>query len=217
MTMQGRLQKVTQSLSPLRRIALILRAQREGREPDPELYRDGDPQQRKAFNRYVALLYVINRELGALCHTLSGWSQFLESSAEQVGLLERAAEQLEEAEGIERVARPRDWRSAQQMEVPEFLRSLGAELQRDLLKTVAQRWSEVGAVEQVWSELAEEFAGEEPVTPELRKLAAETRDRLQALVKEFGGKRRLGPPTEAALTETRQVVDAAFEQLRPLL
>jgi hypothetical protein len=49
MTMQTRLHKVTQSLSPLQRIALILRAQREGREPDPELYRDDDPQQRKGL------------------------------------------------------------------------------------------------------------------------------------------------------------------------
>lgn len=217
MTMQARLQKVTQGLSPLQRIVLILRAQREGREPDPVLYRDGDPQQRKAFNRYVALLYVINRELGALCHTVSGWSQFLDSSAEQARLLERAAAQLEEAEGIQRVTRPRDWRTAQQMEVPEFLRSLAAELRRDLLKTVVQRWSEVGAVEQTWQELADEFGGEEPVTPELRAMAAETKDRLLALAQEFDGKRRLGPPTDAALAKTRRVVDEAFEKLRPLL
>ena len=90
MTMQARLQKVTQSLSPLQRVILILRAQREGREPDPDLYRDSDPQQGKAFNRYVALLYVINRELGALCHTLSGFSQFLDYSAEQIRLLDKA-------------------------------------------------------------------------------------------------------------------------------
>jgi transcription antitermination factor NusG len=217
MTMQTRLQKVTQSLSPLQRIVLILRAQREGREPDPELYRDGDPQQRKAFNRYIALLYVINRELGALCYTVSGFSEFLDCNAEQVRLLERAAEQLEEAEGIEKATRPRDWRSAQQMEVPEFLRSMAAELRHDLLKSLAQRWSEVGAVEQTWQELAEEFGGEEPVTPELRAIAVATKGRLQSLAQEFGGKRRLGPPTDAALTETRRVVDEAFEKLRPLL
>jgi len=72
MTMQSRLQRVTQCLSPLQRICLILQAQRDGREPDPELGKVADPQQNKAFNRYVALLYVINRELGALCHTVSG-------------------------------------------------------------------------------------------------------------------------------------------------
>jgi len=217
MTMQARLQKVTQGLSALQRVVLILQAERQGREPDPELRRIPDPQQNKAFNRYVALLYVINRELGALCHTLSGWSQFLESNAEQIRLLERAAAQLEEAEGIEPVTRPRDWRTAGEMQVPEFLRSVAAELRRDLLKSVTQRWSEAGAIEETWQELADEFGGEEPVTPELRALAAETKGRLQALAQEFGGKRRLGPPADVALAETRRVVDDAFEKLRPLL
>jgi len=217
MTMQARLQKATQSLSPLQRIALILQAGREGREPDPELSRIPDPQQNKAFNRYVALLYVINRELGAVCHAISGFSEFLDCSADPVRLLEQAAGQLEEAEGVERVKKPRDWRTASEMQVPEFLRSLAAELRRDLLKVVAQRWSEVGAVEQVWQELAEEFAGEEPITPELRAVAEETKARLLVLAQEFGGKRLLGPPTDQALAEARRVVDAAFEQLRPLL
>jgi len=217
MTMHARLQKVTQSLSPLQRIVLMLSAQREGLEPDPELYRIPDPQQNKAFNHYAALLYVIDRELGALCYTASSFSQFLEFSAEQIRLLERAAGQLEEQEGIERAKRARDWHTAKEMEVPEFLRSLTLELRRDLLGVVAQRWSELGAVEQVWGELAEEFAGEEPVTPELRALAAETRGRLLALAHEFGGKRRLGSPDEGLLAEMRRVVDEAFERLRPLL
>ena len=217
MAMQARLQKVTQGLSPLQRVVLILQAEREGREPDPELRRIPDLQQNKAFNRYVALIYVINRELGALCYTASSFSQFLEFSAEQIRLLERAAGLLEEQEGIERAKRPRDWRTAKEMEVPEFLRSLTLELRRDLLGVVAQRWSELGAVEQVWWELAEEFGGEEPVAPELRALAAETRGRLLALAHEFGGKRRLGSPDEGLLAETRRVVDEAFEKLRPLL
>ena len=78
MAMQTRLQKVTQGLSARQRITLIIQARHEGRDPDPELGRVSDPQQSKAFNRYVALLYVINRELGAICHTVSGWSEFLD-------------------------------------------------------------------------------------------------------------------------------------------
>jgi len=217
MTIQARLQKVTQGLSPLQRIVLTLRAQREGREPDPELCRISDPQQNKAFNRYVALLYVINRELGALCYTASGFSRFLDSSADQIRLLEQAAGQLEDEHGVERSKRPRDWRGSGEISVPEFLRSLAQELRRDLLNAVAQRWSEVGALEQVWGELAEEFGGEDPVSPEARSMAMETKGRLRALAQEFGSKRRLGAPDEASLTEVRRVVDEAFEKLRPLL
>jgi hypothetical protein len=217
MTLPARLQKVTQNLSPLQRITLILRAEREGREADPELARINDPQQNKAFNRFVALVYLINHELGALCYTASGFSQFLDSSADQIRLLEQAAAMMEKDNGLEPVKRPRDWRSAGEMTVPEFLRSLALELRQELVASLVLRWSEVGAVEQMWSELASEFAGEEPVTPELRAMAAETKDRLQALGREFGARRSLGPPSDAQLAETRRVVDAAFEQLRPLL
>jgi hypothetical protein len=217
MTMQARLQKVTQGLSPLQRMMLILRAEREGREPDPELSRIADSQQNKAFNRYVALVYVINHELGALCYTASGFSQFLEHYAAQVRLLEEAADELEKAHGLEPVRKPRDWRTAGEMQVNEFLRSLARELKRDLGDVLAQRWSEIGALEQVWDELAGEFGGEDPVRPDLRSQAAETRERLLELARECGARKRLGPPAEAQLAEAHRVVDHAFEQLEPLL
>ena len=63
-TLNSRLQKVTQALSPLQRAMLVVRAQRDGRECDPELLRFDDPQQRRAFDRYMGLGFVINRELG---------------------------------------------------------------------------------------------------------------------------------------------------------
>jgi hypothetical protein len=217
MTVQNRLQKVTRGLSPLQRITLILRTQRERREPDPELSRISDPQQSKAFNRYAALVYVINRELGALCHTASGFTRALEHSGDQVRLLDQAAGLMEEQEGIERAKRPRDWRTADEMSIPEFLRSLVLDLREALLTEVAQRWREVGALEAVWAELAEEFGGEDPVSPEVRMLAVETRQRLLALAQELGGKRRLVDPDEDTLAEMRRQVDAAFEQLGPLL
>jgi hypothetical protein len=216
MTMQARLQKVTQGLSPLQRMMLILRAEQEGREPDPEWSRIADPQQDKAFNRYVGLLYVINRELGAVCHTVSGWSEFLDYSARQVRILDAGAAILEEDNQIERVKRPRDWRK-EKMEIPEFLRSLAQDLRRDLVISVAQRWSEVGAIEQVWQELAQEFGGEDPVNPELRATAEDTKARLLALAGEFGGRRRLRGPDEATLAHVRRTVDEAFELLEPLL
>jgi hypothetical protein len=215
-TVQARLQKLTQGLSALQRITLILQAQREGREPDPGLSRISDPQQNKAFNRYVALIYVINRELGALCHTASGFTLSLEYSADQIRLLDQAAGILESDLGIEPVKRPRDWRE-HNMEVPEFLRRLALELREDLLTAVVQRWRELGALEAVWAELAEEFGGEDPVNPELHSLANETKQRLLALATEFGGRRRLREPDEETLAEIRHQVDAAFEQLGPLL
>ena len=66
MTMQSRLQRATQSLTPLQRAVLVVQATREGREPDPELRRIDDEVQRRAFNRYMALLWVANYHLGAI-------------------------------------------------------------------------------------------------------------------------------------------------------
>ena len=217
MTTQARLQKITQGLSPLQRITLILQAQHEGREPDPDLSRVTDPQQSKTFNRYVALIYIINRELGALCHTLSGWTQFLDQNANQVRLLNQAAAVLETEYGIEPARQPRDWRTSSNMEVPEFLRSLAKELRAELVNAVAQRWREVAAIELVWSDLAEEFGGEDPLNPELRLMAEESKQALRSLAQEFGGSRRLQGPDEASLAEVRRQVDDAFEKLRPLL
>jgi hypothetical protein len=72
-------------------------------------------------------------------------------------------------------------------------------------------------VEQVWAELAEEFGGEDPVSPELREMADRVKAQLRALAGEFGGRRRLRGPDEATLAHVRRTVDEAFELLEPLL
>ena len=217
MTMQARLQKVTQGLSPLQRAVLVLQAQREGREPDPELGRISDAQQSRIFNRYLALACVINRELGAFAHTVSGLSTTLDCCAHQVRLLEQAAAQLEEEHGLKRARRPRDWRKTKEVSIPEFLRSLAQELRHDLLDGVELHWKELRALEIVWGELAAEFDGEDPVHPDLRKQAATTAATLRALAIEMGGRRRLGEPDDAVLANVCHLVDESFEMLEPLL
>ena len=178
--------------------------------------RVSDPQQSKAFNRYVALHHVINRELGALCYTGSGFSEFFDYMANQIRLLEQGAGMLEEAEGIERARRPRDWRK-HNMPVPEFLRSLALDLRKDLTEAVLQRWRELAALEAVWAELAEEFGGIDPVAPELRTMASETTGLLRSLAQEFGIKRRLDGPDDETLAEVRRRVDEGFRHMEPLL
>jgi hypothetical protein len=215
-TAQARLQKITQGLSALQRITLMLQAQREGREPDPNLSQVSDPQQSRAFNRYVALVYVINEVLGSLCYSGSDFTEFLDYEANHLRLLDQAAESLEDQEGIQRTQHPRDWRK-HNMEVPEFLRRLALEMREDLLNLVSQRWRELQALEEVWAELSEEFGGEDPVAPELRTKAQEAKERLMRLAREFAGKRRLTGPTDNDLAEVRRRVDEAFEHLAPLL
>jgi hypothetical protein len=218
MSITARLQKVTQGLSPLQRISLVLQALRDGRDADPELARIDDPQQKRVFNRYIALLFCCNAILGPRIHALGILCQDLEGAAERVRLLEQAAGVLEEENDLKRPRHARDWRNVRgRMGVNEFLRSLAAELRDDLLDVLALRWQELLAVELVWDELGEEFGGEDPVSPELRAKAAAASALLQALVKQMGGLRRLVEPDEATVAEARTAVDEAYRQLEPLL
>jgi hypothetical protein len=218
MSISARLQNVTQQLSPLQRVSLVLQALHDGRDADPELARIDDPQQKRVFNRYIALLFCCNAILGPRCHALSILCQDLQAAALRVRLLEQAAGVLEEENDLTRPRRVRDWRNARgQMGVNEFLRSLAAELRDDLLGVLALRWQELRAVELVWDELSEEFAGEDPVSRELRASAAEVATTLRALAREMGGTRHLAEPDEATVEEARKAVDDAFRQLEPLL
>ena len=103
------------------------------------------------------------------------------------------------------------------MPVSEFLKSLAKELRGDLRDGIALRQRELQALETVWSELAAELDGADPVHADLRRQAAETAVRLTALAKEMGGGHRLDGPDERALREVRAVVDEAFRNLGPLL
>jgi hypothetical protein len=217
MTMQTRLQRVTRSLSPLQRITLILQARNEGRAPDPELGRVEDPQQAKAFRRYLALLFATNSALGPRCDAVVIISADLEAAAEQVRLLTRAAGALEEEHGLKPPRRLRDWRRPGEMQVNEFLRSLAREQREDLLSVLALRWQELRAVELVWDELAAEFGGADPVEPQFREKVAEAAGRMRALAREMDGTHRLVESDETIVMQARQAVDDAFQALEPLL
>ena len=138
--------------------------------------------------------------------------------AEQVRLLGQAATLLEEQEGLPQPKKvARNWRTTKEMPVSEFLKSLAKELRGDLRDGIALRQRELQALETVWSELAAELGGADPVHADLRSQAAETAVRLTALAKEMGGGHRLDGPDERALQEVRAVVDEAFRNLGPLL
>jgi len=217
MTFTARLEKATQGLTPLQRIQLLLHANREDVPPDPNLGRIPDPVQSRVFNRYIALLYVINDTLGSRCQALRIVCQDLEGAAERIRLLDQAAGTLEAEHGLKPSRRPRDWRRPGQMEVNEFLRSLAREQRRDLVGVLALRWQELRAVELAWAELATEFGGEDPVGPELREIAVDLSADLRALATELGATNRLTEPEEETTEQLRTAVDDAYNQLELLL
>lgn len=68
----------------------------------------------------------------------------------------------------------------------------------------------------VWAEIAEEFDGEPVTAPSVRKLAAETKSKLQELAKMLaleGQAPRLPTPSADFVDQVREVVRQAYERM----
>ena len=104
MSIATRLQGATQGLSPLQRALLVLQAVRDGKEPDPELRRIDDEQERRVFNRYMGLLWVINHQLGATLSVIEYRVEIAESHAHYSELFNEAAGLVDEHEAVRELA-----------------------------------------------------------------------------------------------------------------
>ena len=213
MSVQTRLQRVTQSLTPLQRAVLVLQATREGREPDPELKRIDDQVQRRAFNRYMALLWVANHHLGALSAITAFRVEVAEQAAFYFELFNEAADLIDEHDGLAPTKPARNWRRKALITAPELLRGLALERKDEVVAQVELLWKETLGVEAVWAELAEDFAGEDLIMPDLRQRQEETQERLRVLAKRVG-LRRL--PSEPGDELTRSFHEAATESFHHL-
>ena len=213
MTMQSRLLRITRQLSPLHRALLVLQAVREGREPDREVMRIDDAVQRRAFNRYMGLLWVANHHLGAIAAITAHRVEVAEQAAHYFELFNEVAGLIDEHEGLEPTKPDRNWRKRDVISAPEFLRGLALERKDEAVAQVELLWKETLGIEAVWTELAEDFAGEDIILPDLRGRHAETRDRLRVVAKQLG-LRRL--PTEPGDEITRSLHEAVAESFHHL-
>jgi hypothetical protein len=124
---------------------------------------------------------------------------------------------LEEDDPASVAAHPvRPWRqhrrSSHDVTVPEFLRSLAAELREDALKELCMRWSELRAVEIVLDEIAEQFDGGDALHPDARGWLTGARATARELAQRLGRK-RLPEPGEAYIERTRALIDQGFAAL----
>jgi hypothetical protein len=214
MSITARLQKVTQGLSPLQRALLVLQALREGKEPDPELRRIDDEQQRRAFNRYMGLLWVIKHQLGAVLSIIQSRVETAENHLHYFELFNQAAALVEEQEGVKPARGHRKWRQQKgEITVPAFLRSLALEARDDGSAQLRHLWQELQAFEQVVDDLASDFAGEDPLLPDLRERAADIRSRLLSAATRLGAGKLPDTPDPAFVEAYAATVDEAFKHL----
>jgi hypothetical protein len=213
MSIDSRLSKLLPALNARERAVLALRARNAGEtEPVPRGSIPADL--RHDFNRYMGLAFVAGSQFGTLVHVLQSQIDNLSVDLDRFDLLERAATMLEEDDPESVAARPvRPWRqqrrSKESVTVPEFLRSLAAELREEAFNVLSFRWQELRAVELVTAEIAVTFDGEDPLQPEVRQWLDATkltaREHLARL-----GRKRLPEPSEEHLQHTHKLVDNGF-------
>jgi hypothetical protein len=175
------------------------------------------PEQRRESNRFMALAFVAGCQMGSLVFVIKNQVENLEFDLDRIDLLERAANMLEEDDPESVSARPvRPWRQSvrrpENVTVPEFLRSLAAEVREDAFKELCVRWQELRAVEIVLDEIAETFDGEDAMPPDARAWLISCRATALAYQPRLG-KKRLPEPTEDFLQRAQALVDQGFEAL----
>jgi hypothetical protein len=212
-TLSARLQKVTQGLTPHQRAVLVLQALREGREPDPELRRIDDPVLSRAFNRYMALLWVINQHLGAVSRVTALRVELVENAIYYAELFSKAAAIAQEREGGANPKAHRDWRTRKETTLTDLLLSLAQEAKRDGIANLTHLWKEACALQAVREELAADFEGVDPLLPAQRDDAEEARCRLLAAADTLGVRRRLVDRDEEYVGVYQQEVNESFRHL----
>jgi hypothetical protein len=214
MMLANRLGKATSMLSGKERAVLAIRAQNQGRTPDPEWLQIPDPAQRRQYDRYIGLAYVASAELGMLC-------QVIKNQADHAAGAVQAFEVIEEASGILAddlqvsvdQRKVRAWRKVKEVSVPVFLAGLALEVRQGAVAEVVTRWKELRALEQVWEALRAEFDGADPVVPEVRALADAAAATLRELAQRYRIK-RLPEPEQEFIDRTWELVDQSFDLLK---
>ena len=210
--LRARLGKLAPALSAKERFVLFLRAHNAGEPEDPDLRRTMPRGQVRAFNRFAHLAYVANATLGPVLFALSVHAEGIEYTHQRLGILDRAAGQLE-------ANYPKELEEDQQpgtVTVPEFLRGLAKELRSDTQRELSLRWRELRALDTVWAEITEEFDGEPVTDASVRKLADETRAKLQEVARALapaGQTPRFPAPTAEFVDQLRAVVGQAYERM----
>jgi hypothetical protein len=172
-----RLDRLFTALTPKERAILVLRAWKAGREPNRQLLTSTSQQEAHEYNRLVDLLQIATGDLTQylVCiHLLAGQLEIRLSWYLTVLLWGNSTFPNERAEEI------------------------GEALLNGLVEGIGMRWRELGALDVLLAEIAEEVDGEDVLHPEAREVYDRTREQLQALhasVTRYGGTCELQEPT----------------------
>jgi hypothetical protein len=163
MTEQGRrVGKLFSALTARERALLILRAIKEGGEPDPVVRFTMPDEQRQEFNHYVFLMNGVNRDLAT-------FTLYLGATVGQLNL--RLGWLITVALLID----------CGDKEIESRWNRIEAVLKEALVDGIAQNWRQVKAVEAVVEEARKEFGGEDPCVPLIRSKLDEAKAQLEEI------------------------------------
>jgi hypothetical protein len=205
------LRNVRQGLSPLQRAQLVLRAYEQDERPDPQLLRFADRAQGRIFDRYMSTAFIANRELGHVLLTLAAHAERLETHREYVLLFDSAVRQVEEQEGPSKT--PRDWRKLETMSMGELFRGLAKDARTEAMALLTHLWSELAAIDLIWTELTADFEGADPVHHAVRLHAQELKDRVDAVAADLKVRKRPVKPDPDHVEQYRAWIEEGLEQL----
>jgi len=183
-----RLDRLYGALSPKQRAILVLRAWKEDREPGYHLLSSRTEREAQEYNRIIDLLGAAGDELThylTVVHLYVGQLEIRLSWFLTAQLWALAAREPKEAE------------------------DLAGAVRDGLAGGIALRWRELGALEAVLEEIADEVDGEDALHPEARELFDKTKEQLQTLHQEVtarGGACVLEPPRPQEVEALRAVV-----------
>ena len=217
-TLASRLGRLTPVLSAKERAILTIRSELAGIEPDPNLQWTMPREQRNEFNPHIALYYIANAELGTIVLSILLQAEALRRTSPAAKILADAASTAAEDLGEELDKdKVRSRHKKERVTLPVFLSGLSGEIEDIHRENALTCWKELGAIEAVWSEIADHFDGEDVIKADRHEQATEAKAVLRSII-ETGSKtsRRLPQPEAEQVEEYRRHVEAILRMFHLL-
>ena len=228
MRSDSRLNKLMPALTAKERAILILRSFREQTPEDPHWRSTMPLEQSSQINQYICLMNACNiyiplyiTMVAQHCEKLwlrVYWMQSMIQSGRQIWelgklipLTKRAAAQQLVAGSYPVVELPWD---AEEHEYSWL--TILENMQEGLRVWLVSLWQELRSIDVVVNEVAEEFDGEDPLVPTMRRLVENTRRDLQLLHRAFDSydPLELTEPDDEAMTLARKYFDNGYRLMR---
>lgn len=216
MNLASRLNRLTSTLTAKERAVALIRASKEGIQPDSAIRGTMPPEQRRELNKILNIAIAANGSLASVCLLISIQTEAIRFQLSRIALVEGAVEKLETSPSVKDAANGVAVTRGREVPLPVFLRKLAQDMRREALVELKLRWQELRTVEVVWQEISEQLDGEDPVDLENRRAAAAGRRELRGLAESLvarTGSLKLPEPRPETVDQMRRIFEVELDSL----